>query len=300
MSDAAPGPVLCFGEILWDCLPQDRFPGGAPMNVAYHLARLGLRALPVTAVGRDALGEELLGRLRELGLETDFVSQVPDKPTGTVRVSLEEGTPKYEIAREAAWDWIEISPALLKLAPRATALVFGSLAQRRQHNRLALKVLRDRCEGALQVFDVNLRAPFDSADLVGALGSGADLIKLNHEELARLLALSADAEPIEPAARRFADRTGCSRICVTAGARGAGLLYDEEWFWAEAEPIQVRDTVGAGDAFLAALLHGLIASQPEPSSILRRACRLAELVASRDGATPSYTVDEIPGWTAPN
>lgn len=298
MSDPAPGPVLCFGEILWDILPQGRFPGGAPINVATHLGRLGLRALPVTAVGRDAPGEELLGRLRELHLETEFVSQVPDKPTGTVQVTLKAGAPTYEIAPEAAWDWIEIPPALLQLAPRAGALVFGSLAQRGQHNRLGLRALRDRCEAAMQVFDVNLRAPYDVADRVHTLAGGADLIKLNDEELARLLAQPSDSEPVEEAARRFAEKTGCSRICVTAGARGAGLLVDGKWLWADARPVQVRDTVGAGDAFLAALLHGLLASQLEPEMILRRACRLAEFVVSRDGATPIYTVEEVPGWTA--
>lgn len=298
MSDPAPGTVLCFGEVLWDCLPQGRFPGGAPINVAYHLVRLGLRALPVTALGGDELGDELLGRLRELGLETNFVSQLPDKPTGTVQVRLEGGIPSYQIAGGVAWDWIEIPPALLKLAPQSSALVFGSLAQRDQHNRLALEVLRDRCEGALQVFDVNLRAPFDSAGLVGTLASGADLIKLNDEELTRLMGLSSDSEPIETSARRFAEKTGCARICVTAGARGAGLLIDGAWFWAEALPIKVRDTVGAGDAFLAALLYGLLASELEPPSILQRACRLAEFVAASDGATPSYTPVEIAGWQA--
>src|SRR5262245_28284703 len=242
MSDPAPGPVLCFGEVLWDFLPQGRFPGGAPINVAYHLGRLGLRGLPVTAVGRDALGDELLGCLRELGLETDFVSQSPDYPTGRVQVSLEAGSPQYEIAAEVAWDWIEIPPGLLKLAPHTSALVFGSLAQRGPHNRLALQALRDRCEAAMQVFDVNLRAPYDSAERVGSLAGGADLIKLNDEELARLLAQPFAFEAVEEAARRYAEKTGCSRICVTAGARGAGLLVDGRWLWADAAPVQVKDT----------------------------------------------------------
>ena len=300
MSDPAPGPVLCFGEVLWDFLPQGRFPGGAPINVAYHLGRLGLRALPVTAVGRDALGDELLGCLRELGLETDFVSPSPDYPTGTVQVSLEAGSPKYEIAAEVAWDWIEIPPGLLKLAPHASAIVFGSLAQRAPHNRLALQALRDRCEAAMQVFDVNLRTPYDSAERVGSLARGADLIKLNDEELARLLAQPFAFEAVEEAARRYAEKTGCSRICVTAGARGAGLLADGRWLWADAAPVQVKDTVGAGDAFLAALLDGLLASPLDLEMVLRRACRLAEFVVSHDGATPDYTLNEIPGWSEPS
>jgi fructokinase len=281
-------PVLCFGEILWDSLPRGLFPGGAPFNAAFHLRQLGIRSVPVTAVGRDILGEELLRRLDGWGVETGFVSVVPDKPTGIVRVTLHGGIPSYEIVTDVAWDCIGIPPSLLDAAANASALIFGSLAQRTEHNRRQLKTLREHAPGALQVFDVNLRPPFDSTETIWALAGGADILKLNHEELARLLGETPCETVSESAVRRFSERAGCPTVCVTAGAQGAGLLHEGRWHWADARSVQVRDTVGAGDAFLAAFVHGFLTLEGEPQRILERACRVAEFVAASDGATPEH------------
>lgn len=292
MTDQETGrPVICFGEILWDSLPHGLFPGGAPINVAYHLKQLGARAVPVTAVGRDVLGDELLRRLRLWRLETEFVAVLPEKPTGLVRVTLSPaGSPSFEIVENVAWDWIEVTSAALDLAKRSRAIVFGSLAQRSEQNRRQLALLRERATDALKVFDVNLRAPFDVLDRIWELAQGSNLIKLNDDELKRLLGRSLTLDQLEEAARLFADRTGCTKVCVTAGAQGAGWLCEGGWFWADAKPVEVSDTVGAGDAFLAALLHGLLSERLPPQRNLERACRLAEFVASKPGATPSYSI----------
>ena len=288
-SDPSQPLVLCFGEMLWDSLPQGLFPGGAPMNVAYHLRQLGLRAAPVSAVGNDALGDELLRRVSGWGLETGLIRVRDDKQTGLVRVTLKDCSPSYEIVEDVAWDWIEPPQDRPVMIRSAYALVFGSLAQRCAHNQKQLSQLRKLCPGALKVFDVNLRAPFDSAQLVWSLAEAVDVIKLNDDEVRRLLAHDFTTDQFERAARQLSDKTNCPRICITAGAEGAGLLAGSQWTWVASRPIQVKDTIGAGDSFLAALVHGLLSELP-PEETLSRACRLAEFVASSDGATPPYKV----------
>ena len=285
------GPIaLCFGEMLWDALPRGLFPGGAPMNVAYHLSRFGVRSAPVSAVGRDVLGDELLRRVRGWGLETSLISVREDKPTGLVRVHVDGHGPAYTIAEDVAWDWIDVPEKLPRMVEQADALIYGSLAQRAENNRKQLQRLFTVCKRALKVFDVNLRAPYDPSDLVWSLAKTADVIKLNDDEVRRLLGRNYSSTQLEQAARDFSARTNCPRICITAGSNGAGLLLDSQWFRAPAEPVQIKDTVGAGDSFLAALVNGLLTGKEPAVNILTRACRLAEFVASSDGATPAYTI----------
>jgi fructokinase len=291
-------PVLCFGEILWDSLPRGLFPGGAPMNVAYHLKQLGAHPIPVTAVGRDQLGEELRQRLKRWGVDTSGVNVHPTKSTGLARVTVIDGSPRFEIVEDVAWDCIEVPAELLERASQSAAVVFGSLAQRSEPNRQQLTALLDHCPTALKVFDVNLRPPYDSAERVWALAQRADFIKLNDHELTSLLNESGPPADLTEAVRRFAKRAGVGKVCLTAGETGAGMLLDGHWYWESAEAVSVRDTVGAGDAFLAALLSGLLDAKHPPAEILRRACRLAEFVVTQDGATPAYQVDDSGSVTA--
>jgi fructokinase len=282
--------VLCFGEMLWDSLPRGLFPGGAPMNVAYHLRQLGLRAAPVSAVGRDALGDELLRRVTAWDLKTDFIRVRDDKPTGLVRVRIEKGGPAYDIVENAAWDWIELPETPPESVGQTGALIFGTLAQRAEQNRKQFARLRELCGQALKVFDVNLRPPYDSPELVWSLAKTADVIKLNHDEAMRLLGKIYATAELESAARDLSARTNCPRVCITAGGDGSGLLMDSHWTWLPSNPIKAKSTVGAGDSFLAALVHGLLAGNKSSEDILTRARALAEFVASQDGATPAYTV----------
>jgi len=292
MSEGESQPVICFGEILWDSLPRGLFPGGAPMNVAYHLKQLGAHPLPVTAVGRDQLGEELLERLKTWSVDTSGALVHPSKATGLARVTVIDGSPRFEIVEDVAWDWIELSAEVLERAEQSAAVVFGSLAQRSENNRRQLSTLLDHCPAALKVFDVNLRPPYDAAERVWSLAQRADLIKLNDHELVSLLNESAPPADLAEAVRRFSKRAGVGKVCLTAGANGAGLLLDGNWNWEAARPVPVRDTVGAGDAFLAALLFGLLQGNQPPAEILRRACRLAEFVVTQDGATPAYRLSD--------
>jgi len=292
MTDDPRQTVFCFGEILWDSLPRGLFPGGAPMNVAYHLQQLGAQPLPVTAVGRDQLGDELLRRLTAWNVDVAGVSIHPTKPTGIARVTIKNGRHEFEIVADPAWDAITIPAPVLERAARSAAVVFGSLAQRSEQNRRQLARLLDGCAAALKVFDVNLRPPYDVVDRVWALAKRTDLIKLNDYELAQLLDKTIAPESFEETVRLLAERARIGKVCLTAGDRGAGLLLDDHWYWEPARPALVRDSVGAGDSFLAALLSGLLKGKASPSEILRRACRLAEFVVTQDGATPPYHLDD--------
>jgi len=286
------GPtVICFGEALWDSLPRGIFPGGAPINVAFHLTRLGLNAIPVTAVGTDFLGDEFVRRFNYWRVTPEFVGRI-DKPTGAVVVDLHEGgVPSYRFLEDVAWDYVPLPEAIRPVCETAAAVVFGTLAQRSATNRAQLVTLRSRLGNARQVFDVNLRAPHDDPETVWRLAKGCDLIKLNHEELLKLLNLVVTTDALKTGAHLLAERTGCPRICVTAGAKGAGLYWADEWHWEPAQPVAVRDTVGAGDSFLAALLDGWLVKGLPPAENLRWASRLAEFVATCDGAMPDYRLN---------
>ena len=289
---ARPRRILCFGEILWDFLPEGLFPGGAPFNVAYHLHQHGLAAQPVSAVGRDLLGEELLRRLARWQIPTDTIVTRENTPTGYVRAEISPaGDAHYDITRDVAWDEIALSPRALDAASTAAGIVFGSLALRSAHNRATLeKLLEALPSSAARVFDVNLRPPHDDLALVRALAPRATLLKLNAAEAACLAAGAAENPGREETdARALSAQLAAPAICITAGARGAGLLHDDRWYWESGHKIEVADTVGAGDSFLAAFLsHWLSDEKPAPAAVLRHACRIGEWVASQRGATPDY------------
>jgi fructokinase len=289
-----PAPrILCFGEILWDFLPAGLFAGGAPFNVGYHLKQHGADVRLVSAVGRDLLGDELLRRLHDWNLDTNFVARHAELPTGYVRALIgANGDARYDIIPNVAWDLIPVTDAVIHAAQQAQALVFGSLAQRSAPNRAALGRLLDALpahEKAWRVFDVNLRAPHDDLDLVRALAARATLLKLNSDEAARLCGEPSETPGREEThARDLAASTRCPIICVTAGARGAGLLRNGHWLWEPGQRVDVVDTVGAGDSFLASLLTHLLARQLTDAECLARACRTGEWVATQRGATPAY------------
>lgn len=294
MPSTVPPRILCFGEILWDFLPAGLFPGGAPFNVGYHLKQLGADVRLVSAVGRDLLGEELLIRLRNWNMDTELITRHSGLPTGYVRAVISEnGDARYDITPSVAWDQIFMNQDVAQAAQGAQALVFGSLAQRSPFNRTVLNRIFDVLPGrdeAWRVFDVNLRAPHDDLELVRALAPRATLLKLNSEEAARLCLNSDETSGHEEKhARALFGTTGCPMICITAAERGAGFLRDGVWHWEKGRRVEIADTVGAGDSFLASLLIHLLAKVPEAEA-LARACRTGEWVATQRGATPAHSV----------
>ena len=285
--------VICFGEALWDVLPSMRSVGGAPLNVAYHLKKLGVRAWPMSGVGNDPLGEELKSQIEEWGLPSDLICSVADRETGRSLVTIFEGEPTFELLKDVAWDYIDVPEKWPVGCQPADALVFGSLSQRSARNRAALNAMFVTMPTALKVLDVNLRDAYDDYEQVWALARAADLVKLNDKEIQILLGRTATRANAEVCARSFQRQAGCETVCVTMGAQGAGLLRCSEWHWVDTVPVEVRDTVGAGDSFLAGLIYGLLITQEDATATLRRSATLASFVASSDGATPHYDIGEF-------
>ena len=285
--------VICFGEALWDVLPSMRSVGGAPLNVAYHLKKLGVRAWPMSGVGNDPLGEELKSQIEEWGLPSDLICSVADRETGRSLVTVLEGEPNFEVLKDVAWDYIDVPEDWPVECQPADALVFGSLAQRSARNRAVLDAMFVAMPNALKVLDVNLRDAFEDYEQIWALARSADLVKLNDEEMQALMQTTATRANAEDCARSFQREAGCETVCMTMGAQGAGLLRCDEWHWVDAVPVKVRDTVGAGDSFLAGLIYGLLITQEDATTTLRRSATLASFVASSDGATPDYDIGEF-------
>ena len=285
--------VLCVGEILWDALPDGLFLGGAPFNVACHLHALGEGVAFASRVGDDTLGEEALQRLRARGLGADLMQIDGSLPTGFVRVALDApGEPEYEIVEPAAWDAITLTDALHQHAERAAALVYGSLAQRAATSRQTIQELT-RAD-ALCVFDINLRPPHVDRTVVEHSLRVADVVKCNVDELRRLQSWFGLSDELAAAQDDLAASFECEAVCVTGGETGARLWWDGGHWTHPGYEVDVADTVGAGDAFLSALLSGLLDGR-DGATLLALANRLGAYVASRVGALPAYSVDTLSG-----
>ncbi len=287
--------IICFGEVLWDCLPRGLFLGGAPFNVAYHLHRLGRLPLMVSSVGADFLGEETLERMDRAGLDTGYVKVRDDLRTGAVKVRVNEaGNAAYDILHPAAWDRIELDGDDLRELRYAGCAVYGTLAMRDTPNRKTLERLLDGF-GGLKVCDVNLRPSFDDREYGLELMRRADVVKLNEEELEELTGEEVSMDAPETALGALRALTGNERVCVTFGAEGALFAEDGRIVRAASPPVEVRDTVGAGDAFTAALVERLLAglNAADDPELLEWPCALGAFVASRDGAQPDYDPRDV-------
>lgn len=287
--------ILCFGEVLWDCLPSGRFPGGAPLNVAYHLHKLGCDALIVSAVGRDDAGDEMLAYLEKRGLSTEYIQRHPTLPTGSVDVILENGQPRYTIRENVAWDAIAPDEAVLRAAHESHAIIYGTLASRSEISRKTLGALLE-IEKPMRIIDVNLRAPFDDRARALDLARKADWIKLNLHEIGQLTARTIEPGELPAAVYALNELTAGERVCITLGDNGA-IAWDVFIIVHQLSPkIKVCDTVGAGDAFTAAFVVGVLTHKVNETlpAILRRANRLGSIVASLPGGQPEYTEPSEP------
>jgi fructokinase len=294
---------FAFGEILWDCLPSGRHAGGAPFNVTAHLAQIGVSASLISCIGRDLLGDEILKVAQDKGVDTQFVTRARiGLGTGTVLVTVDaNGNATYELVQPAAWDEIRVSAEALEAVSAARALIYGSLAGRSPYNLEQLDRLL-AVKGPLKFFDVNLRPPFADPQLVVQLARRADVLKLNDGEVGQLAAWLRTGEmkhetprnstALNNACAIIAEATNASRICVTLAEEGAALWERGKLVTAPAPKVVVKDTVGAGDAFMAGLMVGLTRGT-DTYKVLESACRLGAYVASHDGATPLLSPEII-------
>ena len=283
--------IACFGEMLWDVLPTGRQPGGAPLNVAVHLHNFGLEAQIISRVGHDDLGAELLAFVESKGISACYVQRGETHLTGVVKANVSDHMEvTYQIVKPVAWDYIQYDDALSELVETAEVFVFGSLAARQAPSRETLYRLLQQAK--LKVFDVNLRPPHYSRDVVTYLLKQADVVKLNHHELAEIMDWFGVSSDEETALRWLAERFQLQAVCVTKGANGAILWVEQQLYRSPGIAVQVQDTIGSGDAFLAALLRGWLAGQP-PADYLAFACAAGSLVASYQGATPAISEAQV-------
>ena len=280
-----------MGEALWDVLPEGRKIGGAPANFAFHAGQAGMDARVVSAVGRDALGDETLLTLQQKGLNTDAVARV-DFPTGVVQVTLSEGgIPQYDICEGVAWDNIPFTPALDELARNAQAVCWGSLAQRSEVSRNCIYRFLDAMpseQGRLKVFDINLRQHFYSIDVIEASCQRANVLKINEEELVIVSELLRLGTPqVEQQCRLLMERFSLDMLVLTCGCNGSYIFTPVETSFRVTPLVQVADTVGAGDSFTATLVADLLKGEPVGVAH-EHAVQLAAYVCTQQGAMAEW------------
>ena len=283
--------VIGMREALWDVLPEGRKIGGAPANFAFHAGQAGMDARVVSAVGRDALGDETLLTLQQKGLNTDAVARV-DFPTGVVQVTLSEGgIPQYDICEGVAWDNIPFTPALDELARNAQAVCWGSLAQRSEVSRNCIYRFLDAMpseQGRLTVFDINLRQHFYSIDVIEASCQRANVLKINEEELVIVSELLRLGTPqVEQQCRLLMERFSLDMLVLTCGCNGSYIFTPVETSFRVTPLVQVADTVGAGDSFTATLVADLLKGEPVGVAH-EHAVQLAAYVCTQQGAMAEW------------
>ncbi len=283
-----------LGEVLWDVFERSRQLGGAALNFAAHAKRLGHEASLISAVGVDPLGDEAAAAIDALGLDTTFLQRTNRFETGTARVQLGPGDrTRFVIERPAAYDAIRVSDReTQRLIQRAPAwFYYGTLFSSTAEGEAALRRLLAALPTATRLYDLNLRPGCHSASLVKQLLAYADVLKLNEEELQAVHEFTGLPVSFEAFCREGARRFGWKAACVTLGARGCAMFACGEYVEAAGQPVNVIDTVGAGDAFTAAFMHGLICRWPA-AKVAAFANRVGALVASRHGAIPDWTIKE--------
>lgn len=283
--------VLCVGEMLWDLLPSGAVAGGAPMNVALHLKKLGLDAKFAGKVGNDKLGESLKNFLRNNGMDLDLVQTDSQLPTSTVEVTIDSAqNAKFDIIDNVAWDRIEGNEDLLQTCKDSHVLVYGTLASRHAITRSTIFTLIEN--SGLKLIDVNLRPPYINREIVEQLLYAADIAKLNDDELRTIAGWNHKAFELHDLTRWFADKFNFETVCITRGDKGAMINIKGDLIEHPGYKVNVVDTVGAGDAFLAGFIFKYLLGEPIVNT-LTFACATGALVASKKGGTPEYSIHEI-------
>jgi fructokinase len=290
--------VVCFGEVLFDVFPTHKKIGGAPLNVAIRLASLGIQSQIISRIGDDEIGKELLQYIKDHKVNSNSIQIDKGLKTGEVIVHLnDKGSASYTINYPAAWDKIIETSEDEIIVKKADALVFGSLVCRDSVSRNTLFELINYAK--YTVFDVNLRAPFYTKELLNHLMHEADFIKFNDDEIYEISEyLQSPFHSLEQNILFIAEHTNTKHICVTKGSHGAVLYYNNQFYYNSGYKIKVADTVGAGDSFLAGLLSKLLAKE-DPQNAIDFACAIGALVAQKEGANPKINESTIDSFMNP-
>lgn len=287
--------VVGIGEALWDMLPGGKQLGGAPSNFAFHVKRLGLPVKVVTALGCDALGNEIADVFQAKEIDS-LVSRVP-YPTGTVQVELDEaGVPSYEIKTEVAWDYIPYNSALADLAHHTKVVCFGSLAQRSEMSRTTIYRFLDampQTDEVLKVFDINLRQQFYTKEIIHESLRRCNILKINDEELLTVSNLfKLGGETVVEQCRDLLLAYGLQMVILTCGENGSYVVSENQTSYRETPKVEVVDTVGAGDAFTAAFIAGILKGKPITDAH-RLAVNVSAYICTQPGAMPDISYIKI-------
>ncbi|MDQ4139374.1 MAG: carbohydrate kinase [Bacteroidota bacterium] len=290
--------IICFGETLWDMLPSGHMPGGAPMNVAIHLKYNNYDPIVISRVGTDDLGEALLDFLRKKDVSTEYIQIGKTHLTGVVKVNVDDKNEiTYKIVEPVAWDYIQFEEQTAQLIGKSDVFVYGSLAARSPTTRETL--LQYLPLARLKVFDVNLRPPHYTPERIQHLLQFADIVKMNHQELEQITGwlnlTGTEKEKLNVLKERF----GLQLVVVTRGENGAAVLTGQDYWEHPGFKVEVEDTIGSGDSFLATFLSNYLQQQPT-EECLRKACLVGAYVASCKGATPTYNPLHIEASFAEN
>lgn len=271
--------VVGIGEALWDVLPTEKKLGGAPANFAYHVRRMGCDALAISAVGRDALGDEILELLRQKDLE--YLMPRIDYPTGTVQVTVDDqGIPSYEIKQHVAWDHIPLTPEMEAVARECRAVCFGSLAQRHPESRTTIMRFLDAVSpDCLKIFDINLRQQFYSRDIIEESLRRCNILKINDEELDIVSPMLGKDK------RQLIADYGLSMLVLTCGTNGSYIITPDDESFLPTPKVEVVDTVGAGDSFTGALVASLLSGKSIREAH-HTAVEVSAYVCTQAGAMP--------------
>ncbi|WP_190295285.1 carbohydrate kinase family protein [Mucilaginibacter rubeus] len=284
-------PAICYGEILWDVLPDGPQPGGAPLNVAYHLNKLGVQTSLVSKIGKDTNGQKLENLLDDWGIKKHLLQTDTEHPTSQVIAKMNNGNEvSYEIIFPVAWDFIGDSKNIIDCLRPSTYFVFGSLASRNDVSRRTLMELLE--SDAIKVFDINLRPPFVTRDLLGELLHKADIVKFNQAELEMVQSFFRGSFGKESEQIGFIqEHFNVPEIIVTKGEFGASYYKNDKAYHAAGREVKVKDTIGSGDSFLAAFIaghyHGV-----SPENLLKNAIAMGGFIATKKGGCPDYKIKE--------
>jgi fructokinase len=284
-------PIVCFGEVLWDILPSGKVPGGAPMNVTYHLNKLGRPATLITRVGIDEEGRKLIEAMEKKSIPVDNFQLDYEFETGKVNAAFTKNNDViYDIKQSVAYDNIQWEDSFESIASESRFFIFGSLAARSEVNRKTLDRLLDH--SGCKVLDINLRAPHYNRTTLELLLHRTDILKLNKAELELITGWFTQYDSETDRLKMLQDKFNIPQIIVTKGENGAVYLLNDVIHEHSGFVVKVSDTVGSGDAFLSGFISKLM-DQAAPDEILEFACRMGALVAGQSGACPEYNLDEI-------
>ncbi len=281
--------VIGIGELLWDLLPEGKKLGGAPCNFVYHANKLGASARILSAVGSDEMGREILETIKRKNLSTDLI-QINDRPTSTVDVKLNSiGVPKYFIHQNVAWDFLYFDENAIEMVNNADIVCFGSLAQRNAKSREIIFQFLNVCKtDALIIFDINIRQTFYNKEIIENSLHFCNVLKMNEEEYPIVCNLTdLKGDDLDSNVRELMTKYDLNLLAFTKGAQGSILYTPTEKSQMPTPKIDVKDTVGAGDSFAAAMAIGFVNKLPL-RKLHEKAIEIASFVCESNGSMPYY------------